>query len=330
MEAFFARVKQFFVRTNFELLPRATQRRDVPQPVFIMGFPRSGTTLIEQVLASHSAVRPGGELTFVGEWPQLIIACWRTAAPFPENLARTWSADHHHVATLLRDYYLARAEARGLLEPGKLLFTDKMPFNEMWLPLVRMAFPRAKIVRDRAPPARCLRIDAVARAHAWLQLRLPHRHDRASALRDVRSDGALSPRAGAPATACCGMRTSCASPERESVVCSTSSSCLSSRPVSTFTRRRRYAATPSYAQVAREDQRALGRSLSAHTASISSLSHHSSRRGSPPPTTPSSRRTERARSVSAGSYGDSIRSTTRRFSARPASVPLSAIGSLSP
>ena len=41
-------------------------RADVPQPIFIMGFPRSGTTMIEQVLASHPAVRAGGELTFIG------------------------------------------------------------------------------------------------------------------------------------------------------------------------------------------------------------------------------------------------------------------------
>jgi Tfp pilus assembly protein PilF len=147
VEAFFARLKQFFVRTNIELLPQAAARRDIPQPVFIMGLPRSGTTLIEQLLSSHSAVRPGGELTFVGEWPKLISQLLPDPAPFPENLTRAWSADGRHIASMLRDYYFARAEARRLLEPGKLFFTDKMPFNELWLPLVRMAFPRAKIVR---------------------------------------------------------------------------------------------------------------------------------------------------------------------------------------
>lgn len=145
--AFIARMKQFFVRTNVELLPRAAERRDVPQPIFIMGLPRSGTTLLERVLAAHSAVRAGGELTFAGEWMPLISRLIADPAPFPEQLARTWSADHHHVAALLRDYYFARAEARRLLEPGARMFTDKMPFNEMWLPLVRMAFPQAKIVR---------------------------------------------------------------------------------------------------------------------------------------------------------------------------------------
>lgn len=147
VETFGARLKQFFVRASVELLPRAGVRGDVAQPIFIMGFPRSGTTLIERILSNHSAVRPGGELTFVGEWPRLIERLCAGAGAFPENLAQTWSADHRHVADLLRDYYLSRAQARGLLEPGKRFFTDKMPFNEMWLPLIRMAFPDAKIVR---------------------------------------------------------------------------------------------------------------------------------------------------------------------------------------
>jgi len=143
-----ARLKRFFVQTpNMELLPYASMRDGVAQPVFIIGMPRSGTTLIEQVLASHSAVRAGGELTFVDEWPQLISRLLPGAALFPENLAQACTADWHHVAFLMRDYYFSRAEARGLLRSGKQLFTDKMPFNEMWLPLIRMAFPSAKIIR---------------------------------------------------------------------------------------------------------------------------------------------------------------------------------------
>src|SRR5690606_29043318 len=127
--------------------PRATIRRGVPQPLFTMGFPRSGTTLIERVLASHSAVRAGGELTFVGEWPPLIDRLLADSAAFPDNLVKMLAADHRHVASLLRDYYFARSEARGLNEPDKCYFTDKMPLNETLAPLVRMAFPNAKIVR---------------------------------------------------------------------------------------------------------------------------------------------------------------------------------------
>ena len=63
-----------------------------------------------------------------------------------ENLAQSWTADHRYAATLFRDYYLARAEQYGLAHSGKAFFTDKMPFNEVYLPLLKMAFPGAKII----------------------------------------------------------------------------------------------------------------------------------------------------------------------------------------
>src|SRR6185369_2676227 len=53
----------------------------------------------------------------------------------------------HYTATLFRDYYLARAEAQGLLKSKEGYFTDRMPFNEIYLPLIKMAFPNAKLVR---------------------------------------------------------------------------------------------------------------------------------------------------------------------------------------
>ena len=135
VETFFARLKRSSCARTFELLPRAPLRADVPQPIFIVGFPRSGTTLIEQVLASHPPVRAGGELSFVAELRNFSLQHVPGPEPFPENLARTWTADNRYAATLFRDYYLARAEQYGLLEPGKRFFTDKMPFNEIWLPL---------------------------------------------------------------------------------------------------------------------------------------------------------------------------------------------------
>lgn len=146
VQAFFARLTRFFTRERVALLPRAALRTDVPQPIFIMGAPRSGTTMIEQVLASHSAVRAGGELTYAGDLRKLTNLLLPGAEQFPDNLAHSWTADNHHVATLFRDYYLARAAEAGLLEGDQRFFTDKMPFNEVWLPLVRMAFPHAPVV----------------------------------------------------------------------------------------------------------------------------------------------------------------------------------------
>jgi len=152
VNVFFTRLKRFFVRPNIELLPAASVRRDTPQPIFVLGFPRSGTTLIEQILSSHSAVAAGGELTFLGETRRLAGLLLPSNEHFPENLAQSWTADNRHVAALFRDHYLARAEQSGLFESGKPFFTDKMPFNEMYLPLLKIAFPHAKIVRVMRHP----------------------------------------------------------------------------------------------------------------------------------------------------------------------------------
>ena len=152
VEALFGRFKEFFTRANFERLPRAKPRPDVPQPIFIMGLPRSGTTLVEQIVCSHSTVAAGGELAFLSELRKIASDLLPAPQPFPENLAQSWTADRHYSATLFRDYYLARAERHGLLGNGKAFFTDKMPFNEVYMPLLKMAFPQAKIVHVMRHP----------------------------------------------------------------------------------------------------------------------------------------------------------------------------------
>ena len=147
VDALFGLCREFYTRESLAALPRAAVRAADAQPIFITGFPRSGTTLIEQILCSHSQVRPGGELTFLDDLRRLSTELLPGTEGYPGNLARSWTADRHYVATLFRDYYLARAEQYGLLTGDKRLFTDKMPFNEMNLPLLKMAFPQAKIVR---------------------------------------------------------------------------------------------------------------------------------------------------------------------------------------
>jgi hypothetical protein len=104
------------------------------------------------VLASHSAVRAGGERPWIGELRQLAIRQFEDAGPFPRCLMRAWTADQRQLAAVFRDHYFARAEAAGLLSPGKSFFTDKMPFNEMYLPLLLMAFPAAKVVHLQRDP----------------------------------------------------------------------------------------------------------------------------------------------------------------------------------
>ena len=147
VESLFDRCKAFFTREHMSLLPQAKTRTDTSQPIFVMGFPRSGSTLVEQILSGHSAIAAGGDLPFVGDMSKLAGSHFPGSERFPENLAHSWMADYHYSATLFRDYYLARAEQYGLLANGSAHFTDKMPFNEIYLPLIKMAFPNAKIVR---------------------------------------------------------------------------------------------------------------------------------------------------------------------------------------
>jgi len=142
----FAALADFASRTAAQTGARL--RSGVPQPIFILGFPRSGTTLTEQVLASHNRIRPGGELPFVGQLPGLVARM--TGLPFPAGLAKI--AEDSEAVTYLRDYYLGGAQAYGLLADGADFFTDKMPLNEVYLPLLRLAFPESCLIQVRRDP----------------------------------------------------------------------------------------------------------------------------------------------------------------------------------
>lgn len=143
----FEHLKTFFTAGQMARLPRAGTRADVPQPIFVLGFPRSGTTMIEQMLSSHDHVAAGGELPFVHEWQALSLRLLPGSEPYPDRLAQAQAADLHHIPTVLRDYYLGRAEIYGVMGEGKRLFTDKMPLNDAHLPLIRLAFPKAPVIR---------------------------------------------------------------------------------------------------------------------------------------------------------------------------------------
>ena len=173
VEGLFGQFKEFFTRDTLRRLPQAQVRADTPQPIFIIGWPRSGSTLIERILCSHSAVRAGGELPFLAELRKLATDLLPSPQPFPEHLAQSWTADRQYAATLFRDFYLARAAHHGLVNSGPgggshAFFTDKMPFNEMYLPLLRMAFPQAKIVHVvRHPLDVCVSMMANPMTHGF-------------------------------------------------------------------------------------------------------------------------------------------------------------------
>lgn len=149
VEKHFSAVARAFTAPFWKTVPAVDERRDVPQPIFVLGFPRSGTTMTEQVLTSHSQIRAGGELPFVAQLRDFARLLLGRGLPFPAGIGELAAADFHHVPALFRDFYLARAAQRGLTAPGVRFFTDKMPLNETYLPLLRLAFPHAPMILVR-------------------------------------------------------------------------------------------------------------------------------------------------------------------------------------
>jgi tetratricopeptide (TPR) repeat protein len=110
---------------------------DSARPVFIVGMPRSGTSLAEQILASHPAIFGAGELTF-----------WTSVAGAHAELARGGESDAAIVSGLAADY-LRLLEG---LSPGALRVVDKMPANFLALGLIHEALPNARIIHMRRNP----------------------------------------------------------------------------------------------------------------------------------------------------------------------------------
>jgi Sulfotransferase family len=127
-------------------------------PIFIVGMPRSGSTLIEQILASHPRVFGTGERTEFGE---ALVHCLRRDAGDPlridiEALQRAgapqWSA-------LGADYLQRMERVFGESEGPVARFTDKYPFNFINVGLIHLALPNARIIHSRRSPLQtCLSI----------------------------------------------------------------------------------------------------------------------------------------------------------------------------
>jgi tetratricopeptide (TPR) repeat protein len=108
-----------------------------PRPVFIVGMLRSGTTLAEQILASHPAVFGAGELTF-----------WSNASARHQSSARIGAEPANLLLQLAGDYLRLLTD----LSHDALRVTDKMPTNFAFLGLIHAALPNARIIHMRRNP----------------------------------------------------------------------------------------------------------------------------------------------------------------------------------
>ena len=117
--------------------------------IFVMGLPRSGTTLVDRILSNHSAVQSLGEINDLAY--ALIGQCYATmdadAAP-PERTELIRRAAHLDPATLGNDY-LRRVAGYARNRPR---FIDKTPWNFLYLGLIAQALPGAHIVHVRRNP----------------------------------------------------------------------------------------------------------------------------------------------------------------------------------
>ncbi|HEY1614003.1 MAG TPA: sulfotransferase [Rhizomicrobium sp.] len=117
-------------------------------PIFVLGLQRAGSTLVEQILGSHSAIEPSGELPFVlkvvGE-----DVMPKTGPDYPFGMDRLESAD----ARNLGEKYLALAH--GKRSSGRPYFVDKCPFNLWHVGLIHLMLPNAKIIDVRRHPLGC-------------------------------------------------------------------------------------------------------------------------------------------------------------------------------
>ena len=141
-----ARLKGFFTAERLRTLPRAAVRADLAQPLFVLGFPRSGTTLTEQTLTAHPRIAAGDELPFIAEITNLMPRMLESPLSYPEALAELWMGDHRDDLNNLRDHYFRRVAQLGIVPEGAAWFTDKMPLNEFDLGLIALVFPQSPLI----------------------------------------------------------------------------------------------------------------------------------------------------------------------------------------
>jgi tetratricopeptide (TPR) repeat protein len=146
--------------TAWSVRPETTSPINGPAPVFIVGFPRSGTTLLEQMLGCHSAIAPCGELGTClereaggGSYPQNLLDIDDDVARASKLLALR----HEYFGTLHRHAGEGKRAQYA---------TDKLPLNLMRIGLIRLLLPEARIIHVMRHP-----LDSVLSAYftAFLQ-----------------------------------------------------------------------------------------------------------------------------------------------------------------
>jgi tetratricopeptide (TPR) repeat protein len=131
----FKQLKSSYPKIEKNLLEPDTLSKNL-MPIFIIGMPRSGTTLVEQIISSHLQVTGAGELNF--------------AKQFGAAIATGITEVNNQSLLDFRHNYLSKLQN---VSNGNLIVTDKMPQNFLYIGLLAAAFPEAKIIHVKRNPA---------------------------------------------------------------------------------------------------------------------------------------------------------------------------------
>lgn len=149
VETYAAKIKATFSKATFRA--REDWGRDEAAPIFILGLPRSGSTLIEQILASHSEVEGTQELTEIGHIAGEV--CGRDPdinLPLdPHAILRLSAEDAQNLAARYLRY------AHGHRRLGRAFFIDKAPVNFWHIGLIQLILPQATLIDVRREPMSC-------------------------------------------------------------------------------------------------------------------------------------------------------------------------------
>jgi tetratricopeptide (TPR) repeat protein len=149
VDARIAKEKDLFTSTFFE--SRRNAGCKAPDPIFVVGRPRSGSTLIDQILSSHSAIEGTAELPYI---PALAARleereCLEHGIDYPGILEKLDSS----ALTGFGEEYLERARVHR--KQGRPFFIDKSPNNYYYVALIHLILPNAKIIDARRHPVAC-------------------------------------------------------------------------------------------------------------------------------------------------------------------------------
>jgi len=145
----FKNIKVFF---NKKVFKKDNNKNLNPIPIFILGMPRSGTTLVEQIISSHKSVFAGDELNFLQEISLKYLFNDKKVL----SLKKMEKLYNNNIITKIRDEYLVKL--KSVSKESKII-TDKHPINFKWIGLIKMALPQSKIIHCvRNPKDNCLSI----------------------------------------------------------------------------------------------------------------------------------------------------------------------------